>query len=109
METVLIGQATEDQLKQWKEEIIAKYGHNSKLFSYEVDGRICYLRSLDRNTYALATTKVMQSPAKFNEVVIENTWMGGDETLRKNDEYYFGLIEFVEELMTKKKGSLKQL
>jgi len=109
METLLIGQATEEQLKQWKQEIIAKYGDTSKLFAYEVDALPIYLRSVDRNTYALGTAKVMQNPAKFNEVIIENIWMGGDETLRKNDEYYYGLIEYVEELMTKKKGSLKQL
>lgn len=99
---VLKGQATPDQIAEWKE----KHG---KVFKYEVDGRIGYLRSVDRNTYSLAASKVATSPAKFNEIVIENIWLGGDEDLKKKDCYYFGLIDFVEELMAKKKGSLGEL
>ena len=76
------------------------------IFKYEVDGRVGYLRSVDRNTYALAASKVSISPAKFNEIVIENIWLGGDADLKKLDSYYYGLIDFVEELMAKKKGSL---
>lgn len=97
--TKLIGEATHEQIAEWKE----KYG---KVFKYEVDGRIGYLRSVDRNTYALAASKVSISPAKFNEIVIDNIWLGGDVDLKKVDSYYYGLIDFVEELMAKKKGSL---
>lgn len=96
---LLIGEATPEQIAEWKQ----KYG---KIFKYEVDGKVCYLRTVDRNTYGLAASKVSTSPAKFNEVVIENIWLGGCEELRKNDSYYYGLIDFVEELMAKKKGSL---
>ena len=95
----LKGHATPEQIAAWKE----KHG---KVFKYEVDGKVCYLRTVDRNTYSLAASKVATSPAKFNEIVIENIWLGGDEDLKKKDTYYFGLIDFVEELMAKKKGSL---
>lgn len=98
----LKGQATAEQIAKWKEE-------HGKVFKYEVDGKVAYLRSVDRNTYALAASKVATSPAKFNEIVIQNIWLGGDEDLKKEDEYYFGLIDFVEELMAKKKGSLETL
>lgn len=98
----LKGQATPEQIAKWKEE-------HGKVFKYEVDGKVAYLRSVDRNTYALAASKVATSPAKFNEIVIQNIWLGGDEDLKKQDEYYFGLIDFVEELMAKKKGSLETL
>lgn len=96
----LKGQATPEQIAKWKEE-------HGKVFKYEVDGKVAYLRSVDRNTYALAASKVSTSPAKFNEIVIENIWLGGDEDLKKVDTYYFGLIDFVEELMAKKKGTLE--
>jgi hypothetical protein len=94
-----IGLATIEQINAWKE----KYG---KVFYYEVDDKICYLRPVDRNTYSLALSKVSTSPAKFNEIVVKEIWLAGDEEIRKNDCYYFGLIDFVEELMNKKKGSL---
>ncbi|HLO37708.1 MAG TPA: hypothetical protein VK173_04415 [Lacibacter sp.] len=102
MDKVLIGQADQEQIGKWKELY-------KDVFAYVVDGRICYLRSVDRETYAFAATKIATSPAKFTEEVIKKIWLGGDETIRKEDGYYYGLTDFVEELMAKKKGSLEQL
>jgi hypothetical protein len=99
MEVKTQATATAEQIAEWKE----KYG---KVFKYEVDGKICYLRPVDRTTYSVAASKISTSPAKFNEIIIDKIWLAGDEELRKDDEYYFGLIDFVEELMNKKKGSL---
>lgn len=94
------GQATDEQIAEWKE----KYG---KVFKYEVDNKVAYLRSVDRNLYSLAASKISASgPAKFNEIVLNGIWLGGCDELKKKDSYYFGLIDFVEELMEKKKGSL---
>lgn len=98
----LKGQATPEQVAEWK----AKHG---QVFQYQVEDKICYLRTVDRNTYSAAAAKVSTSPAKFNEVIIQNIWLGGDEEIRKNDQYFYGLIDFVEELMAKKKGSLTEL
>lgn len=95
----LKGQATPEQIAQWKEQ----YG---KVFKYEVDDKICYMRPVDRTTYSVAASKVSTSPAKFNEIVIDRCWLGGAEEIRKDDQYYYGLIDFVEELLNKKKGSL---
>ena len=105
----LIGQATPEQIEQWKADVKNKYGETAEVMAYEVDSRVAYLRSVDRDTYSLAAAKVSTSPAKFNEIVISNIWLGGDETIKNQDQFYFGLIDFVEELMGKKKGSLKTL
>lgn len=100
--TKLSGEATPEQIKAWKE----KYG---TVYQYEVDGKVCYLRSVDRSAFALGAAKVSASPAKFNETIIQQIWLGGDETIKTEDGYYFGLSEFVEELMAKKKGTLTVL
>lgn len=100
MSKQLVGQATADQIEAWKKEF-------GKIFKYQVDNKVCYLRTVDRDTFSAAAAKVSTSPAKFNDIVINNIWLGGDETIKKEDSYYFGLIEFVEELMAKKKGSLE--
>ena len=100
--SVLKGQASPEQIEKWKEE-------HGKVFTYTVDDKIAYLRSVDCNTYSAAASKVATSPAKFNEVVIQNIWLGGDEDIRKVDSYYFGLIDHVEEMMAKKKGSLGEI
>lgn len=102
MSKQLKGQATPEQIAKWKEE-------HGKVFSYDVEDKICYLKPVSRPVYALAMAKVATSPAKFNDIIIENIWLGGDEDIRKVDAYYFGLIDFVEELMAKKKGSLSTL
>lgn len=102
----LKGQATAEQIATWKEEAAKK---EQKVFSYIVEDKICYLRSVDRDTYSAAIAKVSTSPAKMNEMIIKSIWLGGDDEIRKNDQYYFGLIDFVEELMAKKKGSLTEL
>lgn len=104
------GQATLEQIAQWKKEVAEKYGENAKLYAYQVGNSICYLRSVDRNLFSMASAKVASAgPNKFNEVIVEGIWMGGDEAIKKEDRYYYGLIEFIEELLDKKKGSLSEL
>ncbi|MFB6454441.1 hypothetical protein CLV59_109146 [Chitinophaga dinghuensis] len=99
MSKQLIGQATAEQIEAWKNE-------HGKVYSYKVEGKVCYMRTVTRDIYSLAATKVSSSPAKFNETIINGIWLGGDESIRKEDRYYFGLSDFVEELMNKKKGEL---
>lgn len=97
---MLKGKVTAEQIAEWKKA-------HGQVFKYEVDGKVCYLRSVDRNLYSQAAAKVSTSPAKFNEIVINGIWLGGDEAIKSEDQYYFGLIDFVEELMAKKKGTLE--
>lgn len=99
MSKQLIGQATQEQIDAWKKE-------HGKVYSYKIEGKVCYLRTVSRDVYSLAATKVTTSPAKFNETIINGIWLGGDEAIRKEDRYYYGLSDFVEELMNKKKGEL---
>lgn len=95
----LKGEASAEQIAKWKET-------HGKVHSYEVDGLICYMRPVDRTTYALALAKIGTNPASFNQIVIEKIWLGGADEIKKEDCYYFGLIDNVEELMNKKKGQL---
>ncbi len=109
MKKELIGQATPEQIEIWKKKVQADYGASHKVYKYEVDDRVCYLRSVDRDTYSLASSKVSTSPAKFGDTVIERIWLGGDATIKNEDGYYFGLSEFVDKLMDKKVGELGEL
>lgn len=93
---------TADQIAAWKKA-------HGKIFSYSADDKIAYLKAVDRDVYSLATAKMGNVPALFNKTVIDGIWLGGDEVIRTDDRYYFGLIDFVEELMAKKKGTLLEL
>jgi hypothetical protein len=108
-ERTFIGEATLEQIAQWKADVKKKFGEETEVFSYTKDNMICYLRSVDRDAYASAAAKVSTSPAKFNDVILENIWLGGCDKLKTVNSYYFGLIDFVEELMDKKKGVLTKL
>lgn len=107
--TELKGQATPEQIAEWKQTVKSKFGEGAKVYEYTVDGMVCYVRTVDRATYSAAAAKVSTSPAKFTDVILENCWLGGCETIKKSDQYYFGLSEFLEELVAKKKGSLTEL
>lgn len=104
----LQGQVTPEQIEKWKAEVKEKYGENAKVFYYQTeDNRICYFRSVDRNTYSLAAAKITSGgAAKFNEQIVTSTWLGGDDTIKKVDSHFFGLIDHIEEMMAKVKGSL---
>lgn len=100
------GKATPEEIANWKEDVQKKFGDGAKVFEYEVDGMYGYIRTVDRATYSAAAAKVATSPAKFTDTILQNCWLGGCETIKKDDQYYFGLSEFLEELIAKKKGIL---
>lgn len=103
MQLQLEGQATDEQIQAWKE----KFG---KIFKYEVDGKVCYLRPVDRQTFALAAAKIQTGGVgKFNETVVKEIWLGGCEDIRTIDGLFFGLSEMIDELMKKRKGELGEL
>lgn len=105
------GQATQEQIDNWKQAVKEKYGETSKVFFYSTeDGRICYFRSVDRSTYSVAASKIASAGiAKFNETLVDMTWLGGDESIKKQNGSYFGLIDHIEEMMAKVKGTLGEL
>jgi hypothetical protein len=105
----ITGKATPEQIELLKAAVIKKYGPTHKVYQYVVDGLTCYLRSVDRDLYAMAAAKISVSPAKFSETVIEGIWLGGDKAIKDVDQYRFALIDHVEELMNKKKGDLGEL
>lgn len=98
----LIGEVDQTQIDAWKK-------LHGKVYTYKCDGRICYLKPVGRDAYSLATSKISTSPAKYNETIIEQCWLGGDDTLRTQDNYYFGLKDITDELMDKKAGELGEL
>lgn len=105
----LQGQATPEQIEDWKKEVKQKFGDDAKVFAYEIDGKVAYIRTVDRATYSAAAAKVSTSPAKFTDVILENCWLGGCEDIKKVDQLYFGLSDYLEELIAKKKGDLRAL
>lgn len=100
------GKATPEQIEAWKQQVKEKQGSTGQVYEYNVGDKYAYLRSVDRDTYNRALAKVAASPGKFNEIIIQDIWLGGDDEIRKVECYYFGLADFIEDMLNKKKGSL---
>lgn len=94
--------ATKEQIAIWKE----KHGD---VYQVSVDGKVGYLKKPDRKTLSFATTVGASDPMKFNEILLKNCWIDGDEELKTKDEYFFAVIAKMEELIQVKEAELKKL
>ena len=103
MEKNFIGQATPEQIAEWKK----KYG---EIVSFEVENHVGYFKHADRNTLSLAANKLKSSGiTAYAEVIFENCFIGGSDEIQKDDRLFFGFTDVCDELFAKKKGTLKAL
>ena len=101
-ESQLIGQATPEQIEEWKK----KYG---VLKAIIVDGHICYVKKPDRKTLGYASVAGKDNPLKFNEVILANCFVGGSEEIKTNDELFLGASSVLVELIQVKEAELVNL
>ena len=92
----------EQKIEAWKK----KY---SEVFLYEADGKKCYLKKPDRKTLSAAAVVGKNDPMKYNEVLLKNCWLEGDEQLKTDDGYFLGLSGQLAELIEIKEGEIKKL
>lgn len=99
---------TEDQkVQKWKEQ-------HRNVFAYDVEtdeGETVrlYFKQPDRRILSAATITAKGDPMRYNEVVLKNCLLEGDEALLKDDSIFFGLSSKVDELVNAKVGELKKL
>jgi hypothetical protein len=102
MKEELKGQATPEQIEEWKK----KYG---KVWAIIVDGHICYLRKPDRKVLGYATVAGKDNPLKFNEVVLQNCFIGGSEAIKTDDELFLGASSVLTDIIQVKEAELVNL
>jgi len=90
------------QIAAWKEK-------HEKVYAYTADGKNCYLKKPDRVALGAAAVVGKTNPIKYNEILIENCWLGGDDCLKEEDKYFLGLSGKIAELVEIKEGELKEL
>lgn len=89
-------------IETWKK----KYG---RVFRLDVDGHTAYLKKPDRHVLALASVEGGKDPIKYNEILLRNCWLAGDEEIKKNDDLFFGASAKLQELIDIKEAELKEL
>lgn len=95
---------TQQKIDEWKRQ----YG---KVFMLQVGDKCAYLRMPDRNIlgYATRVSTDEKNPLRFNEVLLQHCWLGGDEEIKKDDSYFFSASAQLDKLLVFKEATLKEL
>lgn len=94
--------ATEKQIAEWKTA-------NKDVYMITVDGRVCYLRRPNRKELSYATVAGKSDPMKFNEVILNQCWLGGDEEIKTDDSLFMGVATQLATLVEVKEAEIKKL
>lgn len=75
----------------------------------EVDGRRCYLKRPTRKTLSAAAVVGTKDPLKYNEIVLKNCWLNGDEEIQGDDALFLGVSGQLAEIIEVAEASIKKL
>ena len=93
---------TKEQIQEWKNQY-------KDIFVISVEDKMVYLRTPDRKTLSYASTLATKDPLRFNEVILENCWLGGDEEIKTNDELFLAVSSKLPDLIQIKEATLEKL
>lgn len=94
--------ATAGQVGEWKE----KHGD---VYEVTIDGYVCYLRKPNRKELSYASTAGRNDPLKFNEVILNQCWLDGDEEIKTDDALFLGVSGQIAQLVEVKEAEIKKL
>ena len=98
----LTGLATAEQIAHWK-------ALHKEIYQINVGDSTCYLKKPDRTTMKAVASVGTADPIRANEILLENCWLGGDETIKTEDEKFFGVSSQLAQLIEIKEAELKKL
>lgn len=94
--------AIEQKISEWKE----KYGD---VYQVEVDGHVAYLKKPNRKALGAAAVVGKSDPMKYNEILLNNCWIEGDELIKTEDALFLGVSAQLAELIEIKEAAIKKL
>ncbi|KAA6346438.1 hypothetical protein EZS27_006088 [termite gut metagenome] len=97
-----IKEITQQQIDEWK----AKWG---SVYLVEIEEKKAYLRKPDRKALSAAAVVGKNDPIKYNEILLTNCWLGGDEVIKTDDSYFLGISGKLSEIIEIKEAELKKL
>ena len=93
---------TKEQIQEWKNQY-------KDIFVISVEDKKVYLRTPDRKTLSYASTLATKDPLRFNEVILENCWLGGDEEIKTDDALFLAASSKLPDLIQSKEATLEKL
>lgn len=97
-----IGAVAPEQIEAWKESY-------KEIFAVTVDNHIAYLKRPDRKSLSYASSIGTKDPIKFNEILLNNCWLGGSEDIKKDDSLFLSASSKLAELLEVKEAELVKL
>lgn len=101
-ENELQGQMPQHQIDLFKKQ-------HKDIFQVTCDGKVCYLRKPDRKTLSAASALGKNDPMKFNEVILENCFIGGCEDFKTDDGLFLAVSGVLDQVIEIKEAELKKL
>ncbi len=92
----------EQKIQEWKE----KYGD---VYRVDVDGHTAYLKKPSRKALGAAAVIGKSDPMKYNEFLLNNCWLEGDEVIKTDDALFLGVSAQLAEIIEIKEATLKKL
>lgn len=92
----------QEQIESWKK----KWGD---VFCVVVGDKVAYLKRPDRKTLGAAAVVGKNDPMKYNEILLKNCWLDGDEEIKTDDALFLGVSAKLGELIDIKEAELKKL
>lgn len=82
----LDGGVTQAEIDKWKK----SHGTVNQIdILYDGHTYTCYLKKPDRNTVSFAMSKESADRIlESGEIILENCWLGGDESIKENDDIW---------------------
>jgi len=96
------GEVNQEQIDAWKKQ----HGEVKALI---IDGHIGYLKKPDRKTLGYASTVGSKDPIKFNEIILNNCWLGGSEDIKTDDSLFLSAGQVLADLIQVKEAELVNL
>jgi len=97
-----IGEVDNAQIQLWKDQ-------HTDVFSVSVEDSVCYLKKPDRKTFKAIASVAQSDPIRGNEILLENCWLGGDESIKTDDEKFFAVSAQLAKIIEIKQSDLKKL
>lgn len=95
------GAVAPEQIEAWKKQ-------HGDVFRAEVDDSVCYLKKPDRKTMSYVAS-LGNNPIRANEALLQNCWLGGDESIKTDDEKFFGVSAKLNEIVQIKDAEITKL
>ncbi|QDP85195.1 hypothetical protein FNJ88_06310 [Chryseobacterium sp. SNU WT5] len=93
---------TQKQIDAWKVE-------HGEIFALKIGDKICYLKTPNRKTLSYAAMAGQKDNMAFNEIILKQCWLGGDEEIQTNDGLFLSASSKLPELIQIKEAELVKL